>query len=429
MPRPNILQLVCHDLGRHLGCYGRASVQTPNLDRLAAEGVRFANSFCTSPGCSPSRAALATGRYPHSNGCMGLAHGTFGWELAEEERPVASLLREAGYTAALFGLQHVTFHVERLGFDAVRPERTADQVASNLASYLREIRGAGPLYLEVNFFEPHRPFDYGGVAPDTERGVELPPYLPDNAASRAEVAALQGAIRKADSAVGEILAALEAAGRARETLVLFTADHGLAMPRAKGTLLDAGIEVALIARWPGVASAGAVCEELVSNVDVLPTYLEAAGVPVPAGVQGHGFLPLLRGESGPARDAVFAEKTYHEHYDPQRCIRTRDHKLIQRFEASNRAYLPTDIMSGPAFPAAIPDLAGGRSMLELYDLRQDPLERRNLAEDPQAAPVLHDLGRRLRDWMRETTDPLLRGPVPSPFAARSLERLESFGAE
>src|SRR5205085_5458507 len=113
---PSILQLVCHDLGRHVGPYGVPTVDTPALDRLAAEGARFANSFCTSPGCSPSRAALATGRYPHANGCMGLAHAHFGWELSPAEKPVARRLGEAGYHTALFGLQHVTYHAERLGF-------------------------------------------------------------------------------------------------------------------------------------------------------------------------------------------------------------------------------------------------------------------------------------------------------------------------
>src|SRR5207302_745572 len=137
-------------------------------------------------------------------------------------------------------------------------------------------------YMEVNFFEPHRPFDFGGVEPDTAGGVSVPPYLPDNESSRAEIAALQGAIRKADTAIGEILAALDAAGRAGQTVVVFTADHGLALPRAKGTLLDAGIEVALIVRWPGRTPSGAVRDELVSNVDLVPTYLDAIGAPVPA---------------------------------------------------------------------------------------------------------------------------------------------------
>src|SRR5437868_9241709 len=134
--RPSILQLVCHDLGRHVGPYGVPTVDTPALDRLAAEGARFANSFCTSPGCSPSRAALATGRYPHANGCMGLAHAHFGWDLHPEEKHVTSLLADAGYRTALFGLQHVTYQVERLGFHAVRLERTADQAAANVAAYL-----------------------------------------------------------------------------------------------------------------------------------------------------------------------------------------------------------------------------------------------------------------------------------------------------
>jgi arylsulfatase A-like enzyme len=425
---PHILQLVCHDLGRHLGCYGRASVATPALDRLAAEGTRFSNSFCTSPGCSPSRAALATGRYPHANGCMGLAHGDFGWELAPGEQHVASLLREAGYYTVLFGLQHVTYQVEQLGFAEVRPEGTADQVAANLAGFLQQQSASTPLYLEVNFFEPHRPYDFGGVEPDEERGVVLPPYLPENEAARGEEAALQGAIRKADSAVSEILAALESTGLAPDTLVLFTSDHGLAMPRAKGTLLDAGIEVALILRWPGVISAATVRDELVSNVDVLPTYLEAAGAPVPDNIQGRSFLSLMRGDAPAARDAVFAEKTYHEHYDPQRCIRTRRHKLIQRFESSNRAYLPTDIMASPIYPEMFRELAAERSMLELYDLEEDPLECRNLAAEANCAELREDLGGRLRDWMRDTGDPLLHGPIASPFARRSLEQLEAFGA-
>src|SRR5207248_2145076 len=145
----------------------------------------------------------------------------------------------------------------------------------------------------------------------------------------------------------------------------------------------AGIEVALIVRWPGETEAGSVRDDLVSNVDVLPTYLEAIGVPVPSNIQGRSFLPMLRGDAQSSREAIFAEKTYHEHYDPQRCIRTRRYKLIQRFEASNRAYLPTDIVAGPAYPAAIPDLASERSMLELYDLQADPLERRNLAGEAE----------------------------------------------
>jgi arylsulfatase A-like enzyme len=253
--------------------------------------------------------------------------------------------------------------------------------------------GSQPLYLEVNFFEPHRPFDFGGVAPDRERGVQVPPWLPDNEAAREELAGLQGAIRKGDQAVERILAALSRAGLAENTLVVFTTDHGIAFPRAKTTLHDAGIETALLMRWPaGGVAGGRVVEELISNVDLLPTLLEAAGVAVPENVQGRSFLPLPLGRDYTPRTAIFAEKTYHELYDPQRCIRTRRHKLIHHFEVASRAYASTDITNGPTYKTMVNELAEERSMLELYDLQNDPAEQRNLAHDPSQAGLLAELG-------------------------------------
>lgn len=435
MNRPNILQITCHDLGRHLGCYGVRSVHTPTLDRLAAEGVRFARSFCTSPGCSPSRAALATGRYPHANGVLGLAHAFFGWQLAPGERHIAALLAESGCRTALFGLQHVTFQPEALGFHEILPERPADGVAENIDNWLSALSSSEhptpntqrPFYAEVNFFEPHRPFDFGGVGPDRSAGVQIPAYLPDNEASREELALMQGAIRKVDDAVARILASLERAGLAESTLVLFTSDHGIAFPRAKTTLYDSGIETALLMRWPGGGIAGGrVYEELISNVDVLPTLLETAGIPVPENVQGRTFLPLLQEQPYTPRTAVFAEKTYHELYDPQRCMRTPRHKLIVHFEVASRAYASTDIANAPTYKTVVKELASEQAMIELYDVERDPAEQRNLSSDPAQAPLVADLGRQLRAWMHETDDPLLRGPIPSPFYHRAIQTLEDF---
>ncbi|MBO0702917.1 MAG: sulfatase-like hydrolase/transferase, partial [Candidatus Dormibacteraeota bacterium] len=131
---PHILSITCHDLGRHLGCYGIESVHSPSLDRLAAGGARFDNAFCAAPQCSPSRAALATGRHPHSNGVMGLTHGGFAWDLSAGERPVATLLAEAGYSTHLFGLQHITRHLDRLGFGDVHATGEGDSGATHAAS-------------------------------------------------------------------------------------------------------------------------------------------------------------------------------------------------------------------------------------------------------------------------------------------------------
>lgn len=427
MEKPHLLQIVCHDLGRHLGAYGITTVHTPTLDALAAQGARCDRAFCTSPGCSPSRAALATGRYPHQTGVMGLAHDMFGWQLAPGERHLAALLAAAGYETHLFGLQHVTYHPETLGFATIHGERPAEGVVANWERFLTDRTGSAPFYAEINFFEPHRPYNFGGVAPDREKGVQVPAFLPDNEAVREELAGLQGAIRKVDGSVSRILAALDKAGAAERTVLLFTTDHGIAFPRAKTTLHDAGIETALLARWPaGGVAGGRMLSELISNVDVAPTLLEAAGVAPPASMAGRSFLPLLRGEKGVPRDAIFAEKTYHELYDPQRCVRTARHKLIHHFEVASRAYAPTDITAGPAYRTMIDDLAAGRAMLELYDLDADPTERHNLAGDTTHAATLADLGRRLRAWMVESEDPLLRGPIASPFYHEAIRALERF---
>jgi N-sulfoglucosamine sulfohydrolase len=423
--RPHIVSITCHDLGQHLGCYGVQTVHTPNLDALALAGVRFEKFFCVAPQCSPSRAALATGRYPHANGVMGLSHGGFGWELHPNERHVASLLGKHGYETHLFGLQHVTQHVERLGFDRVHGEGVGRDVAAQVVNFLRgPLSQRRPFYAEVNFFEPHRPYDHGGVKPDTSAGVFVPSYLPGGEAACEEMPSLQGAIRAADTAVGTIFNALEDSGLSDKTLTVFTADHGIAMPRAKCTLYDPGIEVALIMRWPdGGIEEGRVVPDLVSNVDVLPTLLETAGVPVLEGIQGRSFLPLLRREPQEVRDVIFAEKTFHSYYDPMRCVRTERFKYIRNFESSFLVEVPGDVQQGAIFRTHVERYSTDRSSLvELYDLRADPLEQDNLAGEAAFNKVERALEKQLWQWMEDTDDPLLHGPVASPAYRRALER-------
>lgn len=432
--RPHILLIICHDLGRHLGCYGVQTVHTPHLDELAAEGVRFERAFCVSPGCSPSRATLATGRYPHSNGVMGLTHPPFLWDLNPGELHAAQILEQAGYETHLFGHQHVTPHVARLGFHELHGfDRLLGchehALGSNVVRRLRGLLGSSlpdkPLYIEVNLEEPHRPYDQGGAEPDETKGVFVPGYLPPGPAARQEMAALQGAIRHADLAVGQILARLRAAGLEENTLVVFTADHGLAMPRAKCTLYDPGIEVALLMRWPaGGIGGGGVMPRMVSNVDILPTVLEAAGVAAPDGVQGRSFLALLRNEPYEARTAVYAEKTFHSYYDPMRTVRTERFKYIRNFETAFRVEVPGDIQAGAIFRAHAELYSGGEHPdVELYDLEADPLEHRNLAGDPGFVQVERELANQLREWLTDTADPLLHGPVSSPAYRRALAGL------
>ncbi|HKC19582.1 MAG TPA: sulfatase [Candidatus Dormibacteraeota bacterium] len=397
----DVVVMTTHDIGRHLHCYGRGSVLSPHLDALAAEGVRFANAFATAPQCSPSRASLATGMYPHSNGVMGLAHRGFDWELAVPH--AAAIFVEAGFESHLFIGQHVTPHPERLGFTEVHAESTLGEVLA---------RADGKrLYLEVNFEETHRPYPPPGAPP---ADLEILPYLPDIPESREEMTAVQETITAMDAAAGRFLEELDRAGRGRDAFVIFTTDHGLAMPRAKCTLYDPGIEVALIARWPaGGIQGGLIEERMVSNIDILPTLLAACGVPVPERLQGQA---LSQG-----RAEIFAEKTFHSYYDPMRCIRTDRYKFIRNFESAFAVEVPADVQAGPIFRSNPPRYSRDRpNLIELYDLDGDPLEMTNLAGRPEVAMEEKELSERLWRWMRDTNDPLLEGPIPSPYYRRAM---------
>ncbi|MGE0378927.1 MAG: sulfatase, partial [Planctomycetaceae bacterium] len=359
---PNIVVLISHDLGCHIGPYGRARVQTPHLNRFAAEGMRLDRHFVSSPGCSQSRSSLVTGRYPHANGQFGLAN--WGWKLNPDELLLPQALRDHGYHTALFGIWHL--HEWTLAaFDTTSddvstldssPEGFAEIASRRAAGWLRDQAGRNsPFYLHIGFWEVHRPFcgtpsDAPPLEEEDLSQVELPAHLPDNEPTRREFVELMRSIALVDQGVARVLRALDEADLSRNTLVLFTADHGLPFQRAKGTLYDPGIHVAGLARWPGHIAAASNSTVLTSNVDVMPTLLEAAGAPIPERVQGRSQLSLLRGmaANGAPRDAVFAEKTYHEHYDPIRCVRTERFKYIRNFAQRPMLVLPSDVYNSPS---------------------------------------------------------------------------------
>ncbi len=371
--------------------------------------------------------------YPHATGVLGLAHEPFGWRLDPRVPHTAQLLAAAGYATTLVGMQHLIDRgsADQLGYQSVLPVSPAYEEADATVALLAELaRSDRPFYLEVGFEEPHRPYDFGGAEPDTSRGVTVPGYLPDAPESRRDLAAFQGAIRQMDAGVGRILAGLDEVGLADSTLVVFATDHGAAMPRAKCTLYDPGIEIALLWRMPGSRfGAGRVVTEMVSNVDVTPSLLEALGVSTPSASSLHGvsFWPLLAGGAYSPRDEVFAEKTFHTYYEPMRAVRTNRYKLIVNFEISTRVDIPADIRESPIYPLVLSEFDDVRPPVELYDLAADPWERTNLADsaDREFVAMREELRKRLLDWMRSTADPLLNGPVPSPYYSNALARLQA----
>jgi arylsulfatase A-like enzyme len=429
--RLNLLIYVTHDTGRHLGCYGNATVATPNVDRMAAEGVRFANHFCTSPGCSPSRGSIFTGRYPHNNGLMGLANWKWGWRLNKGEKHLAGILKQAGYQTALFGAHHEidpdTYpnHLSELGYDSWNPKAgSALALPEIIAGPLREWAGKDstrPFFACIGTGETHRPvfrpkYPFPHDNPDK---VWVPPYLPDLPEVRRDLAAFHSLVKGADWSVGEILKLLDETGLSENTLFVFTTDHGIPYPRAKMSLYDPGIGTALIIRGPKGFRGGKVFSELMSNIDLLPTVLEAAGLPIAENVQGRSFLPLVQGRPYERRAEIFAEKTYHVRYDPMRCIRTEKFKYIRNWKLDE----PLEMGDWYEIKREGKNLADyfakSHPPDELFDLEKDPYELKNVAELPEYQPKREELRGRLMRFLEETEDPLLEGKPPYPKVPRS----------
>ena len=411
----NILYLHSHDTGRFIQPYGYA-VATPNLQRLAEEGVLFRQAFNTSPTCTPSRASMLTGQYPHNCGMYGLAHR--GFVLAHPEHHLAHYLSAQGYQAVLAGMQHEHRDPHALGYQVIlpTPTRQARDVAPAAVQFL-DSRPVQPFYLSVGFEETHRPYPQAGPG-DDPRYCLPPPLFPDNPTTRQDMAAFMASARQFDQGAGQVLAALERNGLAEDTLVLCTTDHGVAFPRMKCNLSQQGMGVMLLLRGPGGFTGGQVIDALVSQLDVFPTLADAAGLPAPGWLQGVSLMPLVRGETRAARDVAFGEINYHCVYEPTRSARSLRWNYIRRFEVYPHVPLP-DVDASPTkdFWVANGWLDQAPAGEELYDGYLDPNEVQNLAGDPGHLAVLNEMRERLRAWMVETGDPLLQGPIPAPPGA------------
>lgn len=414
--RQNLLVVHWHDLGRYLGVYGHPDVASPHLDRLAAEGILFTRAHATAPLCSPSRGSLFTGRYPQSNGLVGLAH--HGWEYRAGVRTLPHLLAESGWHTALFGMQHETSYPANLGyaeFDVSNSfcEYVVEQATAWLADAPQQ-----PFLLTAGFFETHRPYPHDRYEPADSVSVEVPDYLPDTGDVRDDLAEFYGSIAVADAKVGELLDALAAAGLDESTWVVFMTDHGPALPRAKSTLYDAGTGIALIVRPPrGSAVAPRRYDELFSGVDLLPTLLELLGVDIPGDVEGLSHASNLTAtseETDEVRSEVYTTKTYHDSFDPIRAIRTKEYSYIENYAARPLLDLPWDIADSPPGRVLGDRVLAPRPERELYDLVADPTERNNLlgpdATDKDEA-IAENLALLLNDWRQKTLD-----VIPSEFA-------------
>ncbi len=428
--RPNILLIVSEDNGPELGSYGDPYAQTPVLDELAESGVRFERAYVPQAGCSPSRAAFLTGLYPHQNGQIGLA--TWNYRIYRHDTPnAAKSLKKVGYRTGIIGKLHVNPE-EDFPFDFIRIHHAGFQ-REELGAYAARAgeffeQSDRPFFLSINYPDAHRPFlrqaDGLPKHPLVAEEVEPLPYMGlDSPVLRRDTADYYNSISRLDSLIGDLLQELRRAGKFDDTLIVYIGDHGADLLRGKRTCYEGGLRIPMIARWPGRKAKGEVRTELVSTLDLLPTFLEAAGAEPIRGLPGRSLEPLLSGESVAWRELLFTE--YHVHsnhnYYPQRAVRNQRYKLIWNL-------MPGEV--NPGYDFTIDKFIGAEEMktalsgaseairkayemmrrppeLELYDLAEDPFEFQNLADDPQHVGTLGELKDALLAWRRETDDPFL----------------------
>jgi N-sulfoglucosamine sulfohydrolase len=413
--QPNILYIHSHDTGRYIQPYG-FDVPTPNLQKLAGEGILFRHAFNAAPTCSPSRASLLTGHCPHNNGMLGLAHR--GFSLNDYKQHMLHTLRPHGYRSTLIGVQHIAKDPTVIGYDEIVETSGVHvaQVAPAAARFLKQAPKQ-PFFLDIGFFETHREFHEPGPQED-ERFCTPPVPIADAPATRRDMAAFKASARVLDQGIGDILNALESAGLAGNTLVIATNDHGVPFPTMKCNLTVHGTGVALIMRGPGEFRRGKVSNAMVSHLDLYPTICELLKIQNPAWLQGKSLLPLIRGQVQELNDELFAEVNFHAAYEPKRAVRTRRWNYIRRFGDREHPVLP-NCDDSPSKDLWVK--SGWKNQLvpreQLFDAIFDPNETRNLAAEPTYAQALTQMRGRLEAWMKRTDDPLLRGPVKAPEGA------------
>lgn len=438
--RPNVVLIVSDDHGREtLGCYGNPVIETPNLDALAAEGVRFTNAFCTTASCSASRSVILSGKYNHANGQYGHQHSYHHFISFPDIMSLPVRLTEAGYRTGRIGKYHVApDEVYRFDVALRGNDRSPVQMAENCRDFITGDDGK-PFFLYFCTSDPHRG---GGVAKDlpgrpdrfgnrpqgypgvdevkyNTEDVVVPPFLPDLPECRAELAQYYQSVCRVDQGVGRLMRVLKQADKYDNTVVIYISDNGVAFPGAKTTLYEPGMNLPCIVRDPRQKKKSATCDALVNFADLAPTILDFAGaLPSSGSLQGRSFKSVLNQEHPKGWDETYASHTFHEitMYYPMRVVRRRKYKLIWNIAHGLDYPFASDLWASSTWQATI--RAGSkyygkrtveaylhRPKFELYDLEADPHEVKNLADDPKHEKVLTELKAKLKAFQKQTNDP------------------------
>lgn len=416
--RPNIVWILADDMSPHFGCYGETLIKTPNVDRLAAEGVKFSNAFTTAPVCSASRSALITGHYQTSIGAHHhrSGRGTGKIFLPAGTEPLPVLFRKAGYHTSngslpnnqpKLGKTDYNFEWDEAMYDGKDwSGRTAGQ------PFFAQIQLNGGKHRHHAKWDETALRELGSLTNPAD--VVLPPYYPRDPVLLKDWAQYLDSVRYLDKLIGRIIDRLTKEGELDNTIVFFLTDHGISHARGKQFLYDEGTRVPVVVRGPGLPR-GEVRTDLISHVDLAATSLALAGIPIPA----TDSRDLFTKDRQP-REAVFsARDRCDETVDHLRSVRTTGFKYIRNFLPRRPLLQPNRYKDNKPIVKRLRQLheekaldqiqetllfAETRPAEELYDLRNDPFELKNLAADPASKAVLEDLRGRLDQWISNTGD-------------------------
>jgi len=422
--KPNILWIVAEDLSPFLAAYGDSTVSTPNLDRLAREGVRYDHVYSTSGVCAPSRSTLATGMYPISIGTHhmrvtgskdyfpeGLT--SYSAVVPPEVKMHSEYLRRVGYFCTNNAKQDYQFQC---------PGTAWDQNGNH--GHWRNRPSGKPFFSIFNFNVCHESGMWRRKDEPLEvdpANVPVPPYYPDDQVVREELARMYSNIAEMDRQIGVILDQLEADGLMDSTIIFFYGDHGGPLPRHKREIYDTGLRVPLFVRFPGAQMGGTANQELVSFVDFMPTLLSLAGIPIPDYVQGQAFLGEQKAEP---REYIYAARDRLDgQYDMVRGVRDKRFKYFRnyqpekpykmeiRYRTQMRLMRHLDSLNAAGALTGAPALWYRQSKPEeeLFDCQADPYELNNLAEDPQYAETLQRMRTAMDEWLARVGD---KGQIP-----------------
>ena len=418
--KPNFLLFLADDCSWHdFGCYGNEQVKTPNIDALAKRGMRFKYCFNSAPMCAPTRMSLFTGIHPVRNGGHPNHSRVYG-----HIKSIPHYLRPLGYDVALIGKTHhapaKNFPFNFLGGVHHDKGEGVDLELGKVDAYLAE-RGDQPWCLMVQSNQPHTPWNRGDASEYDPKNLKLPPYMVDTPETREAMTQYYAEITYMDDQLGQCISCLEKHGLEKDTLVIYLSEQGSSFPHCKWTCYDSGLRSAGIVDWPG-RIVPSVSDAMIQYVDVLPTMVELGGGNVEQGIfDGRSFVDVLTGEKNEHRDGVYGIQTtrgiaFGSDAYGIRTVRTKRFRLIWNLnhEGEFRNLVSTQFepfqswenkaKSGDGFAEEQVSRYRKRPEFELYDMKEDPSEMNNLANNPRYADEIKKLKAELDTWMEQQGD-------------------------